>query len=87
MRWIAAAPLALLMMVGQHADAQTPTIINLSCDGTVKNGTADAEPVNKMGLVVNLAERTVLGFGIVAEVGRTVQNRRSGPLTDFCAAT
>jgi hypothetical protein len=69
MRWITAAPLLVLMLIaGQPAAAQTATVINLSCDGTVKNG--DTEPVRKMGLVVNLAQHTVVGFVPLAHITR-----------------
>ena len=56
-------------MVGRHAAAQTATVIYLSCDGTMQQDTADArEQVTKWGLVVNLAEQTVVGFGIAAHI-------------------
>ena len=53
-RWIAAT--TLLALLGQPAAAQTPTVITLSCDGTMQQDTADTrEQVTKWGLVINLA--------------------------------
>jgi hypothetical protein len=62
--------LALLLMGGQHAGAQTATVINLSCDGNVKIGSGDAEHVPKLGLVVNLPQHTVTGFVPIAHIDR-----------------
>jgi hypothetical protein len=67
-RTAATSLLALVLMAGEHAAAQTPTIINLSCDGTVlpalSTGKEEGDPVKKMGMVVNLAERTVTISGV-----------------------
>ncbi len=61
--------LLALLPAGQPASAQTPTVITLSCDGTVQQDTADTrEQVTKWGLVINLAEQTVVGFGTVARI-------------------
>ena len=60
LRWIATT--MLLALLGQPVAAQTPTVINLSCDGTVLPSLAgkdEGDPVKKLGLVVNLADRTV----------------------------
>jgi hypothetical protein len=68
LRIAAATILILLLVVGRHAAAQTPTVINLSCDGTVlpalSTGKEEGDPVKKMGMVVNLAERTVTMSGV-----------------------
>ena len=74
MHRIAAAPLlALLLMAGQYALAQTATVINLSCDGTVQSQARDPEPVRNIGLVVNLAQNTVVGFVPTAHIDRIDQ--------------
>jgi hypothetical protein len=52
----------------QHATAQTATVINLSCDGKLKIVEGGGDLASKMGLVVNLAQRTVVGFGPVAQM-------------------
>jgi hypothetical protein len=62
--------LALLLMTQQQAAAENdPKIVTLSCDGTVTDKTSsapiptdinhDPKPIEKMGVVVNLNERTV----------------------------
>ena len=66
-RIAAAVLLALLLMAGQPARAENePKVITLACDGTLTltycTSKADPEPVQKMGVVVNLAEHTV-SFG------------------------
>ena len=59
-------------MAGQLAAAQTAAVVTLSCDGTtmqiVGGKTWDTLPA-KESLVVNLAEHTVTGFGVVANIG------------------
>jgi hypothetical protein len=53
------------------AQAEEPTVITLSCDGTTKVYVKREESVNsvtKMGVVVNLAERTVSFDGRVAHI-------------------
>jgi hypothetical protein len=65
-----AATMTLMLIATQPASAQPATVINLSCDGTVKTGTADPEPVRKMGLVVNLAQHTVVGFIPIGHIDR-----------------
>jgi hypothetical protein len=66
MHRIAAAPLLVLMLIaGQQArSAETAGIITLSCEGTVRSGpgSGDVERVSERGVVVNLAEHTVIGF-------------------------
>jgi hypothetical protein len=60
--------LALLLMIGHRAGAAgTTTVINLSCDGTTTLGDGPSDPVKNMGLIVNLTNRTVLGFGVPAQ--------------------
>jgi hypothetical protein len=60
---------ALLTMIGlSSAQAEEPTVITLSCDGTTKvyaKSDESINPVTKMGVVVNLAERTVFFDGRV----------------------
>jgi len=53
------------------AQAEEPTVTTLSCDGTTKVYVKREEsinPVTKMGVVVNLAERTVSFDGRVAHI-------------------
>jgi hypothetical protein len=67
----AATPLlALTLMAGQPAAAQTASVIYLSCAGTVTGKTGKSEPVANLGLVINLAEHTVIGFShdVVAHI-------------------
>jgi hypothetical protein len=84
-RWIATT--TLLGLLAQPATAQTPTVINLSCDGTSQimgSPSASREPVTKVGLVVNLVDRTVTGLGAVARIDRadaaSVSFTGQGPL-------
>ena len=84
MRWIAAIVLALL---GQPVAAQTPTVITLSCDGTMQEDTADTrEQVTKLGLVINFAEQTIVGFGISAHIdlldASSIEFSGEGPIVD-----
>jgi hypothetical protein len=60
------------------AQAEEPTVVTLSCDGTLTrrlwtNGKPerweDPERIQKIGLVVNLIERTVSFAGYVARIG------------------
>jgi hypothetical protein len=68
-RITAATLLTLLLVAGQHAAAQTATVVNLSCDGTKRMvGDDKRNPVTGLGLVVNLVDQTVTGFGIVAHI-------------------
>jgi hypothetical protein len=63
---IAFVLLTVLIVLGGHARAADPTVITLSCDGTVADTTTSApmpidnqpKPIEKMGVVVNLNERT-----------------------------
>jgi hypothetical protein len=60
-----------LVMVG-YAQATEPTIITLSCDGTVKtnvgNNKGQRKTIDKVGVVVDLAEQTVSFVGYVAHI-------------------
>ena len=72
--------LALLLMAGQQARAEPkvkaraePKVITLSCDGTVTDTTTTSlsidrqpQPIEKMGVVANLNERTVTAAQIGA---------------------
>jgi hypothetical protein len=69
MRQIATTLLALPLLGGQPVAAQTAMVITLSCDGTMQQDTADTrEQVTKLGLIINLAEQTVVAFGIAAHI-------------------
>jgi hypothetical protein len=65
--------LALLLMAGQQARAADPTVITLSCNGKIiDTGSAvdhDPKPIEKMGVVANLRERTVSFMGFIASIG------------------
>jgi opacity protein-like surface antigen len=57
------------------AQAEEPTAITLSCDGTTKayvNGQESINPVTKMDVVVNVAERRVSFDGRVAHIDQIV---------------
>jgi hypothetical protein len=62
----------LLTMIGlSSAPAEEPTVITLSCDGTTKAYVKSEEsinPVTKMDVVINLAERTVSFDGHVSHI-------------------
>jgi hypothetical protein len=86
MRQIATTTLLNLLLMAEAA-AQTPTVILLSCDGTMQQDTADIrEQVTKWGLVINLAERTVVGFGIAAHIDQadasSIEFSGEGPIVD-----
>jgi hypothetical protein len=52
--------LALAAM--RHAQAAEPTVITLSCDGTIRDSRASVrkvKPIKNMGVVANLADKTV----------------------------
>jgi hypothetical protein len=60
-----------LLLAEHYAQAAEATVVNLSCDGTmtiVGDPTETKEPVTKIGLIVNLAAHTVLGFTPVARI-------------------
>jgi hypothetical protein len=63
--------LAFLLMAGQHAQAAETAEIQLSCTGPAETVTEPGKNfIAKEGLVVNLADRTVSGFGVVAQIER-----------------
>jgi hypothetical protein len=54
--------LVAALLAWQKAQTAEPTVITLSCDGTVRDNRASdgkREPINNLGLVANLAELTV----------------------------
>lgn len=63
---------ALMMLVPMHhaaAQAASPQVISLSCDGTRSGENAPKGPVNNMGIVVNLKDGTVSGgWGVVPRI-------------------
>ena len=62
---------ALLTMIYLSAQAEEPTVITMSCDGTTKVYVKREESINsvtKMGVVVNVAEHTVSFDGRVAHI-------------------
>ena len=69
-RWISTTTLlGLLLMAG--AAAQTPTVINLVCDGSVKQSRQEEVTeysIASVGVVVNLTDQTVAAFGIVMQI-------------------
>ena len=64
--------LFLSLVIVAHAQASEPTVITLSCDGTVKTSVGNNEgprkAINKLDAVVNLAEQTVSFAGFVAQI-------------------
>jgi hypothetical protein len=64
--------LSLLSLVTCIAQAAEPTVITLACDGTVKtnvgNNEGRREAINKVGVVVDLAEKTVSFAGYVNHI-------------------
>jgi hypothetical protein len=72
--------LMALLIVGLfttlEARAENQETLTLSCDGTLTNAMSTdndtkTESFTKMGLLVNLAEGTVLGFGTPARIKKT----------------
>jgi hypothetical protein len=71
-RCTALCGLVFATIIASFANAQTPTVIKLSCDGNArlssKEGDANEnvrnEPVHNMGAIINLADQTVIGFGL-----------------------
>jgi hypothetical protein len=69
---IAAIAVLPLLLAGYYAQAAEPTVITLSCDGTVKinvgKNEGQLESINKVGVVVDLAKHTVAFAGNVAHI-------------------
>lgn len=66
MRWTVAAVFLALLLTAKHRAAAESNVIRLSCEGTTTHDdTNKVEPVQKMGVVVNLDERTVSFLGYV----------------------
>jgi hypothetical protein len=57
-----------ILLAWPDAQAAETLVLSLLCDGTMTMTDAQPEPVNKMGLVVNLADRTVTFRGYVAQI-------------------
>jgi hypothetical protein len=76
LRTVTAVLFALLLMAQQQAAAENdPKIVTLSCDGTITDTSStpiptdrDPKPIEKMGVVVNLNERTVSFIGFIAPI-------------------
>jgi hypothetical protein len=66
------AMMLALALAGHHAQAAEPIMLTLSCNGKVTHSTKASEPqlepINNVGLVVNLADRTVSFLGFVAQI-------------------
>ena len=60
-----------LVLSGGHAVAaeNEPKIVTLSCDGTLTGKAHEPKPIEKMGVVANLNERTVSFIGFIAPIG------------------
>jgi hypothetical protein len=71
MRGLLWCGLLCLVLAGAYAQAAEPTLITLSCDGTLTGriGAKTPEPVQQMGVIVDLDKRTVSWLGYVAGVG------------------
>ena len=64
--------LFLSLVIVAHAQASERTVITLSCDGTVKtnvgNNEGQRKAINKVDVVVDLAEQTVSFAGYAAHI-------------------
>jgi hypothetical protein len=64
--------LFLSFVIVAHARASEPTVVALSCDGTVKTSVGNNEEprkiINKLDAVVDLAKQTVSFAGFVAQI-------------------
>jgi hypothetical protein len=62
----------LTVICRSSAQAEEPTVVTLSCNGTtkvyVKREEGKREPISQLGVVVNLGERTVSFDGSVAHI-------------------
>ena len=66
--------LLCLLLLGYRLHATEPGTLTLSCDGTVKSALSDdskPEVITKMGVLVDLANGTVLGFSPDARIKST----------------
>jgi hypothetical protein len=63
---------AYLLLAGAYAHADEPAVITLSCGGTAKanigNNEGQRKPINKVELLVDLAEHKISFAGYVAEI-------------------
>jgi hypothetical protein len=64
--------LLYLLLAGAYAHADEPAVITLSCGGTAKanigNNEGQRRPINKVELLVDLAEHKISFAGYVAEI-------------------
>jgi hypothetical protein len=64
--------LLYVLLAGAYAHAAEPAVITLSCGGTAKTNIGSNEgqrkPINKVELIVDLAERKVSFAGYVAHI-------------------
>ncbi len=71
---VRAVAIGLVAATGITQAGGEPATITLSCDGKITDARASEpkpEPITKMGVVVNLTEKTVAGFGgIVARIDK-----------------
>jgi hypothetical protein len=65
---IAFVLLTVPFVLSGYPRAAEPTVITLSCDGTLTDTTHQPKPIEKMGVVANLNERTVSFMGWVAPI-------------------
>jgi hypothetical protein len=60
------------LVIVAHAQASEPTVITLSCEGAAKtnvgNNEGQRKVINKVGVVVDLAEQTVSFAGYAAHI-------------------
>jgi hypothetical protein len=70
-----------LLLLAAPAIAGEASVINLSCDGEVENGAGQKEAVKKVGLIVNAAQHTVMGFPVTARI-----DRMSDAMVEFSGA-
>jgi hypothetical protein len=66
------AILFLLLVIAAHAQSTEPTVLTLSCNGTVKtnvgNNEGRREAISKLDVIVNLADQKVSFAGFVAQI-------------------
>ena len=54
------------LLATQRMEAAETTVIHFACDGKLRTGSTQPEPVQKIRLVVNLVKRTVSFAGLIA---------------------